>query len=866
MTLPTSAAALNAEDLRQLCAQLVDWYWLHGRRREPDHALGSGTWLNQVCDIGAVASSLQCAGAEIRPCQAIWGPSQSGKSSLLSRYLDRPAAGFASALQWSGTEPVLFVGREDPPPGFIALNTYQGKSDASGCATRFVLQRAVPDPAHPVELRLATDGQILQALAIGYLTDCEQGRVGETPVQFDQQQFGALLAAREDVSSHSSLNRAAYERLYHLATVIEELILAGWPRFAGLAPHWENISARLLESTELLGSSQAVDDFAAEVLWDRNPALTNFYAKLCTQRALIARLTGQQPIFCSYAAAAFMLNIAAYRQLIQTGKDRDKILALRATREAQRYLIGRQGPQPAFESELDFGLWQGLVWEMVVPVNQQILAQTSPEASAFLEQADLLDFPGVALAHAGGFKKPPEQMSESEFLTDVLKSGKTASIVATRSRRLEIAGFALFNQFQDPPAQPDQLISGIRAWARHLGLSLGDPAVPLSVVLTFGAKPVNEQIFQLRLQREGIDFSGVLGWLEKLGPLTDPAKVPFFTTTYPHLPQGRINGSTEEIERAAHVILESAAFKRWFRSPDSFLAMTRSGSNGDGGTDFLLRQLGTQVRASRLPALWAARLKVCQERLTTLLSRALPANPKALRAEELQRWREQIEANLAGGPRAEPEADAAFRVCAKLRRFVSVDPEVLEMVPQETARLEVQDYLQRQFRRWRESQTERPRDWNELGLADSSVAIRVQGYLSDFALKQGELGRWVRQNLGHLTSRSEATGARRFLAIKMADLLCFGARELPVHRDFSPDERAEGKINSEFIDVRLRGFAEREIQDDPRREPSDSPYFKSFLGPFLDHLTQVGATDSLVRPPQPGDAELRKLQMAAGLP
>jgi len=865
MTVQPRTAA-SAEELHQLCARLVDWYWLQGRRRAPDHALGAGTWLNQIYDIGAVAGSLQKAGTETRPCQAIWGPSQSGKSSLLSRYLDRPAAGFASALQWSSAEPVLFVGREDPPPGFVALNTYQGKSDASGCATRFVLQPTVPDPAHPVELRLATDGQILQAVAIGYLTECDPGRPGQAPVLFDEDNFGTLLAAREDVTSHSTFHRAAYERLYNLATVIEELILAGWPRYSRLAAHWENLSARLLESTGLLGSIQAVDDFAAEVLWDRNPTVTNFYSKLCTQRALIWRLTGQQPIYCSYEAAAFFLNIAAYRQLMQTGKDRDRILALRASREAKRYVIGRQGPQPAFESELDFGLWQGLMWELVVPVNQQILAQTSPVAAEFLAQADLLDFPGVALAHAGGFKKQPEQMSESEFLTEVLKTGKTASIVATRSRRLEITGFAIFNQFQDPPAQPDQLISGIRAWARHLGLSLGAPELPLSLVLTFGAKPVNEQIFQLRLKREGIDFSGVLGWLEKLGPLTDPSKVPFFTTTYPHLPQGRINGSAEEVERAAQVILESAAFKRWFRNPDSFLAMTRSGITGDGGTDFLLRQLGHQVRAGRLPELWAARLQACQEQLQGLLHRALPANPKELRAEELTRWRGQIEATLARLKQSAPDEDAAFRVSAKLRRFVSVDPGMLEMVPQQTARHDVQDYLQRQFRRWRASQTERQRDWSELGLTDNAAAIRVQGYLSDFALKRAELGQWVRQSLGHLTSRREATSARRFLAIKMADLLCFGARSLPTHREFSPDDQAEGNINSEFIDVRLRGFADLEIQDSTRQKTGDSPYFKSFLEPFLDHLSEVCEAEMLERPPQPGDEELRKIQSAAGLP
>jgi hypothetical protein len=100
----------------------------------------------------------------------------------------------------------------------------------------------------------------------------------------------------------------------------------------------------------------------------------------------------------------------------------------------------------------------------------------------------------------------------------------------------------------------------------------------------------------------------------------------------------------------------------------------------------------------------------------------------------------------------------------------------------------------------------------------------------------------------------------------MADLLCFGPRALPAHREFSPAEQAEGDLDSKYIDVRLRGFADREIQDGSRQKTKDSPYYKSFLEPFLAHLTQVCSSETLARPPQPGDDELRKIQLAAGLP
>lgn len=100
----------------------------------------------------------------------------------------------------------------------------------------------------------------------------------------------------------------------------------------------------------------------------------------------------------------------------------------------------------------------------------------------------------------------------------------------------------------------------------------------------------------------------------------------------------------------------------------------------------------------------------------------------------------------------------------------------------------------------------------------------------------------------------------------MADLLCFGTRNQPPHRQFSDQDNMEAAIDSEFIDVRLRGYAEREVLDTAAQETKESPYFKSFIEPFLEHLMRVRQAGTLARPPQPGDPELRKIQLAAGMP
>jgi hypothetical protein len=849
--------------LRDCSNRLIDWFWDQGRLRQGNHALGTGTWLSRAYDIREVADALVEMETKARYCRAIWGPSQSGKSTLLSRYLDQGSGEFVSSLQWTTKEPVLLVGRPDAPPDYVALNTYQGKADASGCTTRFVLQTDVPDPEHPVRLELATDQQIMLALAIGYITECDARTSTGEDVFLDEQKLGAMLAAREDGPPRQP-NRAAYERLSEVVSVLRELVFAGWTRYRNLTEKWPVLSARLLETPGLLASVEAADAFAAEILWDKQPAISRLYAKLCAQRARILRLTHNQPIVCSYRVAAVFLNMAAYRQLIQTGRDRARVLGFRANAEASRYLIGNSGSGAAFDSEEDFGLWQGLIWEIVVPVNRKVMAATSPVATKFLEEADLLDFPGVALSHAGGFKKRAEQLSADELLTEVLKRGKTASIVATRSRHLEILGFSIMNQFQEPPAQPDQLITGIQAWARHLGMSLADQHLPLSLILTFGAKPINEQIFQLRINREEIDFGGVFSWLEKLGPLADPARVPLFTITYPHLPLGRINGTPEEIERAAGLVVRSAAFKRWFRHPESFLEMTRHGVSGDGGTDYLLGQLSAQSRNTQLPALLAARQRGLVEQLDALLNWALPANPSQIRATDLRDWQTNLEAAIVEERRARPLEDAAHRVGSRVRKLMNVEPELLESLPRQGGSQELHDYVARQFLRWQESRTCQAHDWRQVGLADSGAANRVLGYLCDCAMLQGGIDAWLRQNFGHPANRREAAYARRFLAIKMADLLCFSKRSGPGHRAFSGKDETTADLDSESIDIRLRGYAARELEERPEHLDSDSPHYRGFLEPFLAHLQAASKLDAGARPAQPGDEELRKLQLAFG--
>jgi len=59
-----------------------------------------------------------------------------------------------------------------------------------------------------------------------------------------------------------------------------------------------------------------------------------------------------------------------------------------------------------------------------------------------------------------------------------------------------------------PPAQPDQLIHGIKTWLNAFRLPLPPTSreVPLNVVLTFAASVVNDGVYALRNNLPKIDF------------------------------------------------------------------------------------------------------------------------------------------------------------------------------------------------------------------------------------------------------------------------------------------------------------------------------------------------------------------------
>jgi hypothetical protein len=839
---------MASQDLLTKAEACIAWYWKHGIQRQDRYEIARGSWLDPVYSYRDRARSLLRAGQAPKPCMAIWGPSQTGKSTLLSGYLDEPSdrTGVRSALTWNAAEPVRFVGKT-APGGPVVLNPYNNNADASGCVSRFVLTDSVQDAAHPVEVEFASEMQIMLALAVAYMTECEMANAKGERTNWNSDSFGALL---EKAKPSGPPQEAAFEALHQVAEIVEMLILADLEeRYRSIAKAWKNgLRAKMFDTKALLSSVEAVQTFAFELLWDSWPSLTQTFKSLAARRRALEQQWGSAPVRCSFGTAALLLDIVSYKHCEDSPAVEQRVLGLTASVEGGVATIDSGRGTPIARSKEDFGLFQGLVWELRIPLRRDVLQQRAPALATFLEQADLLDFPGVANAYASAEKCGDAQIANSPLvaLTEILKRGKTASIVLLRARNLDIDGFSLLMRMSKFPAHPGQLVSGIKSWLRGYDQTWPpqNKALPVNLVLTFSAKLVND-VRQSGI-RSGLQSS--FGQLKGLGALVDTKAVTTFATTYPQFDEGRINGEPHEIQTALEEITADDAFKERFGGNEaSFNAM----ATANGGTDYFFQSLARQAAASRRPLLVAERLRDAQESLQQHVLMHIPGESAVAVARDraLNDWDAGIMAKLAEPRASRRGPDNATTLSRHLRVFLNIDPEKIETLPQKAQedQYPVDEFIARQFREWKAQQAHGGQ-FAEMGLRDAAQAQQVLSYLID-ATDMRAIEQYFIDNLAFLSLRSDRRDFRRFLAVKMSTELLRGPRTAEdAHRPVVEDN-GTGKLLAELA----------EAEEQQSGQLDTSPHYQSVIRPLRERLEQIKATGAGSRPPQPGDAEIAAL-------
>src|SRR5262245_55578538 len=154
---------------KAFAANLIEWYWQHGcnRQKRPANAadwdgnyeqfmLPPATWLRQLYEVRNGLRTVSEAAQAPRPAVALWGMSQTGKSTSVSALIDANVKvsteapdtdGSGGGLHWAGGLPFFFVApHRDTEKGEVypmhwyerSLNPFNSGLDASSCLSRFV--------------------------------------------------------------------------------------------------------------------------------------------------------------------------------------------------------------------------------------------------------------------------------------------------------------------------------------------------------------------------------------------------------------------------------------------------------------------------------------------------------------------------------------------------------------------------------------------------------------------------------------------------------------------------------------------------------------------------------------------------------
>ena len=874
---------------------LIEWYWSHGKKRKEEYRLLPETWLAQLYDVHNSSARLSVsAPQDSRAALALWGPSQTGKSVMLSSYIDAKADkyGKGSALDW-GT-PVRFSiphkGSAEEAEKTITLNPFNAGMDGSGCITRFTMVNPEEphgmDLEHPVKLDLATPAQILHALAAGYASECKQEIPGKSSMRiWDKRSLTELLDGYDQgVSQELEPDRSAYELLHEVIDILKMLREASIHRYAGLprpGEGFEIIREKILQCRSLLASRDKVVAFAAVLFWEGGSKLTEIYDGLRRMRDTVqGYLGGKGNIHCSFEVAHLFLDISTYAKIVDKAKGSDsgrqklsdQINALSWKSSDDGIIMTHEsgGGQKLVRDDIEFAYLQGIVWKLQVPLREDHIKENSPTLHKLLTKADIVDFPGVSNVQPGAEEDmlSPEELSprdDHDFFTAILKRGKTSSIVASTALDCDLDGFSILVRVMVPPGKPDQLANGINVWWRTLtGKSVHSASsrdLPLNLIVTFFGNLLNNVCMP-----GGPDcLPQALESLQSLGKLSDPKILKAFATNYHFVRFAHIISGDEWTEEQmesslAHMKRESS-FKHQFGDRlDEVLNEMVTERNGNGGVEYVLKQLIQDADQSpRRQYIEERREENLNELQASFLAPFPPTagDESAIREELLDKWKtglkDRLEEEMRIQINKQEETDSAWEDSAKvvthdLRKFINVNPDILEPLPSGLGGpgFRPTGYVKRQLKLWKDSKghygTENLR---KVGVDSIVESQKLLQYFID-AVNVTVLADWINDVYGQGES-TYSKDHRNHLAIRMIRELFPEIRGRKLHNRVS---------RTTFNDLLTLTRLEREAG----LYYTESPHYEAIIEPLhemFERLKNQAPPDG--RGEQPGDGQLRAL-------
>lgn len=332
-------------------------------------------------------------------CVGVFGPSQSGKSYLIS------------ALARRGTEP-LWVDLAGTRHDFLRDINPEGGRESTGLVTRFTLAEsgAAPDrtdAAFPVALRLLTQTDIVRILGNTYFADCDD----PDGLELDPRQVARRLDALERKAADRPVDPLDAEEVLELQDYFEQsfrthgrvrALGAGfWERAAALAPR--------------LPAGPRAELFG--LVWGEIDGLTRLYRRLYDALAGLG--------FATDAAAPLDALVPREESIIDV-----QTLGALDREDAPTLSIRPAGGAPV-------ALPRPVVAALTAELRMPLIAAPHP----FFRHTDLLDFPGARsreqIADPGAF------IAERGGLATLFLRGKVAYLFERYCTEQELTAMLL---------------------------------------------------------------------------------------------------------------------------------------------------------------------------------------------------------------------------------------------------------------------------------------------------------------------------------------------------------------------------------------------------------------------------------------
>lgn len=354
-----------------------------------------------------------------RPCVGVFGPSQAGKSYLVSTLARRPG----------GTLTCDFAGQSKD---FLREINPPGDRESTGLVTRFtVASTATAAPAYPVELRLLSETDIVKILANAYFSDFDANNLKITPPTEASVRV-TLAAAEAEAGAQPVAAHLDEIALFDLGEYCERYFSARIEPFRQTG-YWETL-IRVGNRLPLPGRARL---FAP--LWGGIEELTALFIYLVGG---LDRLS-----HAPEAGAALGALVPRERSII----DVFTLKRLR-TPEDEADLIGVQ-PAGGAAVQLPRALLAALVAELKITITET--------PWPFMAETDLLDFPG-ARSREKMIEIATDADERIEQVRGLLLRGKIAYLFQRFTEERELTAMLLC--MPNNPAEVKDLAAMVRGW------------------------------------------------------------------------------------------------------------------------------------------------------------------------------------------------------------------------------------------------------------------------------------------------------------------------------------------------------------------------------------------------------------------